>query len=280
MRLDDVEESSNVEDRRGMGPGKMVAGGGIGTIVIVLIVMALGGDPQQLLNQSQPGGGLGQSPEGSAPINDEGSRFVKKILGQTEKVWGKLFSEAGKTYPEPKLVMFSGQVQSGCGPAGAEVGPFYCPADKQVYIDISFYDTMKEQLGAPGDFAQAYVIAHEIGHHIQNVLGVSQQVERARRQLSETEFNKLSVKMELQADYYAGVWAHHAEDIGIDKQDIKEAMNAANAIGDDTLQRRSQGHVVPEAFTHGTSQQRMRWFMRGFERGSLTGGDTFNARQL
>ncbi|HLO98092.1 MAG TPA: neutral zinc metallopeptidase, partial [Fimbriimonas sp.] len=208
------------------------------------------------------------------------SRFVKKILGQTEKVWSKLFSQVGKDYPEPKLVMFSGQVQSGCGPATAEVGPFYCPADNQVYIDIAFYDTMRDQLGADGDFAQAYVIAHEVGHHIQNVLGVSERVERARRQLSEAEFNKLSVRMELQADYYAGVWAHHAEDIGVDRQDIREAMNAANAIGDDTLQKRGGGRVVPEAFTHGTSAQRMKWFMKGFEQGTLTGGDTFNARSL
>jgi uncharacterized protein len=283
MRLEDVEESSNVEDRRGRpAAGTMIAGGGIGTLVIALVVMFLGGDPQQVLN-SGAGGGLtapqpGQSQE--APVDDEGSRFVKKVLKETEDVWDRLFREQGMTYQKPKLVLFTDRVNSACGMADAAVGPFYCPGDSQVYIDLGFYETMRSQLGAGGDFAQAYVIAHEVGHHIQNTLGTSTQVDRARRRMSETDANKITVRMELQADFYAGVWAHHAKNLKLDRQDIDEALNAAHSIGDDTLQKKSQGYVVPDAFTHGTSEQRMRWFMKGFETGDMTQGDTFKVRNL
>jgi uncharacterized protein len=288
MRLEDVEESSNVEDRRGRpSAGKLAAGGGIGTIVIALLVMVLGGDPQQVLNGAGQGGGLGGSMGGasrqapSTPAqDDEGSRFVKKVLKETEDVWTKLFRQVGREYEKPVLVLFTDRVQSACGTADAAVGPFYCPGDNQVYIDLGFYQTMRDQLGADGDFAQAYVIAHEVGHHIQNLLGTSNKVEQLRRRMNEKEGNKVTVRMELQADFYAGVWAHHAQNLKLDRQDIEEAMNAAHSIGDDTLQKRSQGYVVPDAFTHGSSEQRMRWFMKGYETGDIRQGDTFNARSL
>ncbi len=261
-----------------MSPGKMVAGGGIGTIVIAIIVMALGGDPGQILDSGS--GNTDQTQSSTVDPNDEGAVFVKKILGETEDVWRVQFRALGKTYQEPKLILFSGEVASACGRADASVGPFYCPGDDQVYIDLSFYDILRDRLGAKGDFAQAYVIAHEVGHHIQNLLGVSKQVDAARKTLSEREFNRLSVRMELQADFYAGLWAHHAKDLKLNEADIREALEAANAIGDDTLQKQSQGRVVPDAFTHGTSAQRMNWFMKGFNTGQMDDGDTFNARNL
>ena len=281
MRLDDLEESSNVDDRRGSSPrGKLAVGGGIGTVVIVIIYALLGGNPQDLAKMGV-GGSSGQSSTQSAPIDDEGKRFVSKVLKQTEVVWNKVLPEQlGKQYVEPTLVVFSDQVDSACGTADSAVGPFYCPGDTQVYIDLGFYDTLKNQLGADGDFAQAYVIAHEVGHHVQNLLGTSHKVDQLRASLSGKDFNKVSVRMELQADFLAGVWAHYATDLKIDRQDIEEAVNAASQIGDDKLQQRSQGRVVPDSFTHGTSAQRVRWFMKGFESGQIKDGDTFNARSL
>lgn len=278
MRWKGRRQSENVEDRRGMSPGGMVAGGGIGVLVIAVIVMLLGGDPSQLLGQlpSEPG-----QTQPIDPAQDELKEFTSVTLADTEEVWTRLFAESGKTYRPPKLVLFSGQVQSACGMAGAAVGPFYCGEDMQVYIDLSFYETMKRQFGARGDFAQAYVVAHEVGHHVQNLLGTLGKVNSARQRMSQVEGNRLSVRLELQADYYAGVWAHHARQMaGIDRQDIEEAIEAASAIGDDTLMRQSQGQVVPDAFTHGSSEQRVRWFLKGFESGDPGGGDTFSARQL
>jgi uncharacterized protein len=281
MRLDDLEESSNVEDRRGMRPsGRAVAGGGIGTLVLALIVMALGGDPRSLLSGASGAPTAPSSGEVNRGADDASRTFFKKIIGQTEKVWEEEFRRNGMRYQPTKLVMFSDQVDTACGAADSNVGPFYCPADKQVYIDPIFYNVMEKQLGAGGDFAQAYVVAHEVGHHIQKLLGVSDKVDAQRRRLSERDMNALSVRMELQADFYAGVWANHAKDLRLDRQDIEEAMNAAQQIGDDRLQSQGSGRVRPETFTHGTSAQRMRWFMKGYETGDMTQGDTFNTRNL
>ncbi len=282
MRLDEIEESSNVEDRRGSRPGgKLAVGGGLGGIVIVIIYALLGGNPQDLQGALPSQSGQAQQSSGGAPINDEGKKFVSKVLKETEVVWDKVFQDQlGKAYEKPSLVVFSDQVQSGCGIADTGVGPFYCSADSKVYIDLAFYETMEKQLGAGGDFAQAYVVAHEVGHHVQNLLGTSDQVNKLRARLSEKDFNKISVKMELQADFLAGVWAHYATELQIDEQDVKEAMNAAQQIGDDTLQKRGQGYVNPDSFTHGTSAQRVKWFMAGLRSGKLSDGDTFNTRNL
>jgi predicted metalloprotease len=208
--------------------------------------------------------------------------FVSAVLGETEDVWHDVFTRSGSTYREPKLVLYSGMTRSGCGAAEAAVGPFYCPGDERVYLDMSFFNDLSQRLGAPGDFAQAYVIAHEIGHHVQNLLGISGRVERMRERLSEAEYNKLSVRLELQADFLAGVWAHYAQErmAVLEPGDLEEALNAASMIGDDRLQKRSQGFVVPDAFTHGTSEQRVRWFRRGYETGDLNQGDTFSAETL
>ncbi len=281
MRWQGRRESTNVDDRRGSGRGGLVVGGGIGTIVIALLVYFLGGDPTQVMNMQQSTTQQGQlSPEQEAR-EAEAAKFTKTMLAETEDVWNKLFAEMDKKYQEPTLVMFTGAVQSACGNASAASGPFYCPADHQVYIDLSFYDELKNNLNAPGDFAMAYVIAHEVGHHVQNLLGISEQVQSMRGRLSETEYNKLSVKLELQADFYAGLWAHYMRNITnyIEPGDVEEALNAANAIGDDRLQQQSSGHVVPDAFTHGTSAQRMYWFKKGFETGDIRQGDTFNSAQ-
>lgn len=287
MRLDEIEESSNIDDRRGASPnGRLAVGGGIGTIVIALVVMLLGGDPQQVMDmasQMQTPSSQTQSLDPGKPVpDDENSILVKKVLKDTEDVWERIFQDQlGKQYKKPVLVFFTDQVSSACGSASSAMGPFYCPGDDQVYIDTSFFRTMREQLGAAGDFAQAYVVAHEVGHHVQNLLGTNSMVNKLRRQSSQREGNQLSVRMELQADFYAGVWAYHAQDrLQLDQQDIEEALNAANQIGDDTLQRKSQGTVVPDAFTHGTSEQRMRWFMKGFKSGRLEDGDTFKTRNL
>lgn len=282
MRWQGRRESTNVDDRRGSGRGGLVVGGGIGTIVIALIVYFLGGDPSQVVNMQQPSGTQqGQlSPEQEAR-EKEAASFTKVVLAETEDVWHKVFNQIGQQYQEPTLVMFTGEVQSACGGATSASGPFYCPADHQVYIDLSFYDELKNNLNAPGDMAMAYVIAHEVGHHVQNLLGVSQKVQSMRGRLSETEYNKLSVKLELQADFYAGLWAHYMKNTAdfIEPGDIEEALNAANAIGDDRLQQQSSGRVVPDAFTHGTSAQRMYWFKKGFETGDIRQGDTFNSAQ-
>lgn len=274
MRWTGRRGSTNVEDRRGSGKGKMVVGGGIGTIVIAVIVLLMGGDPGQML------GGLEnaqtQTVETSA-AEDSLAKFVSVVLADTEEVWAQIFANSGQTYRQPKLVLFSGQVQSACGMASAASGPFYCPGDEKVYIDLSFCNELKNRLGAPGDFAIAYVIAHEVGHHVQNLLGVLGDVQQQRQQLPEVEANKLTVKLELQADFYAGVWAYHAQrkfDI-LEPGDIEEALGAASAVGDDHLQMQSQGRVVPDAFTHGTSAQRMKWFKKGWDTGDPGVGDTF-----
>lgn len=280
MRWQGGRESENVEDRRRSGGGTVMIGGGLGTILLILVVALLGGDPQQLLQnlpqqQAQPGGGNADQPLTKEEI--EAGKFVSAVLAQTEDVWHAEFKKLGRGYQEPKLVLFSGQVSTGCGNASAAVGPFYCPADQQVYIDLSFFDDMRQKFHAPGDFAQAYVIAHEIGHHVQKLLGTSDKVHAMRSRVNETEYNKLSVRLELQADYYAGVWAHHAQKQFsiLEPGDMEEAITAANAIGDDTLQKRFQRTVIPERFTHGTSAQRIRWFKRGFQSGDIRQGDTF-----
>jgi predicted metalloprotease len=290
MRLDGQRESTNIEDRRNM-RGPVMVGGGIGTIVIVLLVMFLGGDPTALLQQMQQQGGppagapdddpAGQlGPDGGA--DDEVKRFVAQVLASTEDVWNGQFQQMGRQYQEPKLVLFSGEVRSACGFANAAVGPFYCPADDKVYLDLSFFRELEMKFQAPGDFAQAYVVAHEIGHHVQNQLGISDKVHAAQQQLSKAEGNELSVRLELQADYFAGVWAHHANkrDRILELGDVEEGLRAANSIGDDRLQMQAKGYVVPDSFTHGSSAQRVKWFRKGLETGDLEQGDTFNATDL
>ncbi len=248
-------------------------------IFLVYTFMGGGGDGSSLQMPELPGAGQTEqmSPEEKA-ADDERAEFVSVVLAETEDVWNKIFAEQGADYEEPTLVLFRDAVQSACGSASAAMGPFYCPADKQVYIDLSFYRDLKERFNAPGDFAMAYVIAHEVGHHIQNLNGTAREMARIRQQVSETEYNRYSVKMELQADFFAGVWAHHTQKMKniLEAGDIEEALNAANAIGDDRLQRQSQGRVVPDAFTHGSSAQRMYWFKKGFETGDMNQGDTFN----
>ena len=275
-------QSSNVEDVRRSGGKGLAIGGGIGSVIFVVAYLLLGGDPQVLM-ESQQQGQLSQSAEveGDVP-RDELSQFVAVVLADTEDAWNELFRQMGRRYEEPKLVLFANQTRSGCGFASGASGPFYCPEDRRVYIDLSFYRMLQERFGAPGDFAQAYVIAHEVGHHVQNLLGISDQVQSARGRVSEAEYNRLSVKLELQADFFAGVWAHHADRAKrvVESGDIEEALRAASAIGDDNLQRRSQGRVVPDSFTHGSSQQRVRWFRKGYETGDLRQGDTFNAPDL
>lgn len=280
-------ESSNVEDLRGGGSGggrKTIIGGGLGTIVIIIFALLLGKNPMELLQLVGQGQASVQQ-ETSAPNNpadDEAASFVKVVLADCEDVWIEQFRAQGMTYQKPTLVLFRNQVRSGCGEASAASGPFYCSADDKIYIDLSFYDVLHSRLNAPGDFAMAYVIAHEVGHHIQHQMGISDKVHEARSRLSETEYNKLSVKLELQADFLAGVWAHHAQQTKqiLEPGDIEEALNAANAIGDDRLQKQAQGYVVHDGFTHGTSEQRMRWFKKGFDTGDLNQGDTFGANAL
>ncbi len=252
----------------------------MGAIVLAIIIMLMGGDPSQLLGGLQGGTAPGTQGSVEAPANDPGKKFASVILADTEEVWTKVFREQlGEQYVEPKLVIFTGQVDFACGRADSGMGPFYCGADQNVYIDLSFYQTMADQLGAPGDFAQAYVIAHEVGHHVQKLLGTLDKVNNARRQSSERQANELSVRLELQADFYAGLWAHHAQHLTqMDEQDLREALNAAKQIGDDALQKRQQGYVVPHAFTHGTSEQRMKWFLAGYRSGRVKDGDTFSLR--
>jgi len=271
--------STNVEDRRGMS-AKGVIGGGIGTIVILLLYMLLGGNPADIVNQSQLNTGTTSTYQ-ETPEEKEMAAFAAVVLAETEDTWTQLFRQQGLTYQYPTLVLFSGSVQSACGVAGSSTGPFYCSGDQKVYLDLSFFRDMEKQLQASGDFAQAYVIAHEVGHHVQNQLGVLEQVNAMRSRVSQTQFNDLSVRLELQADYYAGVWAHYANRMQLlEPGDLEEAMNAANAVGDDRIQKRSQGYVVPDSFTHGTSEQRQRWFYKGYQSGSITGGDTFSVRNL
>ena len=270
MRWEGRRQSQNVEDRRSQSAAPMFVGGGLLTILLMLALMFLGVDPQQVAQIA---------PEIAAPApqqapgrvaDDELSQFVRVVLADNEDVWGKLFPpNFGGRYAPPTLVLFTGQVRSACGNASAAAGPFYCPLDKKVYIDLAFYDELKRRFGAPGDFAQAYVIAHEIGHHVQNQLGISNKVQSMRQRLSERDYNKLSIRMELQADFLAGVWAHHVARFAgtVDEDDIREAVNAAAAIGDDRIQKQSQGYIVPDAFTHGSSEQRVRWFLYGLKSG-------------
>ena len=273
------DESSNVDDRRGISGGGLAVGGGIGGVIIAVIYVLLGGDPSNLPQQSSSGVANQQEMSAEQKASDDTlATFTKVTLRETEIIWKKILPN----YSEPTLVLFRGGVRSGCGGASAASGPFYCPADQKLYIDLSFFTELKQRFNAPGDFAMAYVVAHEVGHHIQKLMGTSDKMDVMRGQLSEVEYNKLSVKLELQADFYAGVWAHYAqasENI-IQSGDIDEALNAANAIGDDRLQTESQGRVVPDAFTHGTSQQRMFWFKKGYETGDIKQGNTFSSTDL
>jgi uncharacterized protein len=283
MRWQDGRRSENVEDQRRRGPGGIVIGGGIGTLVMVALALLSGADPVALLQQFQGNPQLApQVGQAVDPASDELKDFVSVVLADTEDVWQDQFRRLGKTYRAPHLVLFSGQVQSACGFADAAVGPFYCPADERVYIDLSFYEDLKNRFRAPGDFAQAYVIAHEIGHHVQNLLGISDKVHAKQGRVSKAEANRLSVRLELQADFLAGVWAHHAQRMRhiLEPGDLEEALEAATAIGDDRLQRQSRGYVVPDSFTHGTSAQRARWFRRGWDTGDIRDGDTFKASDL
>lgn len=268
--------SGNIEDRRGMSPGRMVAGGGIGTIVLAIIVLLLGGDPSQLLNMQE---GTSTEQVATTPEEDEMAQFVSVVLKDTEVVWGKLFEQSGSAYRQPTLVLFRDRVESACGLASAASGPFYCPTDEKLYIDLSFCDQLKTRFGAQGDFAVAYVIAHEVGHHVQKLLGILDKVHDQGARLSESRANQLNVRLELQADFLSGMWAHYAESVlnTLDEGDIEEALNAAAAVGDDKLQMKSQGRVVPDAFTHGTSAQRKEWFGKGYRTGDIKQGDTFNA---
>ena len=271
--------SGNIDDRRGMGGGAKL-GGGIGIIIIVLGLL-FGKDLTGVVSQF-PIGEAAQSQGKSGDPADAEGKFVDGVLESTNQVWQQQFKNMNAEYEEPKMVLFTDLVQSACGNASAAVGPFYCPGDHKVYIDLSFYTELKDRFGASGDFAQAYVIAHEVGHHVQNLLGISEKMQRAREQLSEKEYNRLSVKLELQADFLAGLWAHHArnlKDFKLEEGDIEEALNAANAIGDDKLQKQAQGEVVPDAFTHGTSAQRMYWFKKGFDTGDINQGDTFKSTE-
>jgi len=275
MRWEGRRQSTNVEDRRRLSTPAMV-GGGLFSLVLVLGLLFLGVEPKQAQRIAADLAGPKAQPQArpAAPEEDDPlKQFVSVVLADNEDVWGRLFMESfGRRYEPPRLVLFTGRVQSACGLASAAAGPFYCPLDSQVYIDLAFYEELKNRFGAPGDFAQAYVIAHEIGHHVQNQLGIAKQVQAMRSQLSEKEYNKVSVRMELQADFLAGVWAHHVARYAgvIDEDDIREAVNAAAAIGDDRIQKMSQGYVVPDAFTHGSSEQRVRWFLYGLQKGDPT----------
>jgi predicted metalloprotease len=280
MRTEGRRESANVEDRRRISPAAVGVGGGLVTLLIFLVVTLLGGDARQAAKiaevldpaaQKQPA--VQEGP--LDPAQEEAARFIRIVLGDTEDVWTEIFSEQGAKYAQPKLVLFSQRVQSACGFASAATGPFYCPLDQQVYLDLSFFEEMERRFKAPGDFAQAYVVAHEVGHHVQNLLGIAGKIQSMKGRVSEEEFNQLSVRMELHADYLAGVWAHHAQKNWevLEPGDVKEALNAATAIGDDRLQMETQGYVVPESFTHGTSEQRVRWFYKGLQSGDLLAGN-------
>jgi len=280
MRWTGGRRSDNIEDRRGMGGGTLIAGGGIGSIVLVLLALFFGFDPGSILQTDQPSVPSAQAPAGS-PAQDDLREFVSVVLADTEDTWRELFERMGRQYREPKLVLFTSAVESACGMAGAAVGPFYCPSDQKLYLDLSFFRALRDRFRAPGDFAQAYVIAHEVGHHVQTLLGITEKVAPSR-QRGGAQGNAVSVRVELQADCLAGIWAHHAKqarDI-LEEGDLEEALNAASAIGDDRLQRQAQGRVAPETFTHGSSRQRVHWFGRGFETGELRQCDTFRATEL
>lgn len=284
MRWEFGRRSQNVEDRRGSRVAGPVVGGGIGTLLLALVVAFLGGDPGAILDQAPPVSDRAPIPTepGQSAAQDQMTDFVSVVLADTEDTWNEIFRQSGETYVEPKLVLFSGAVESACGYAEAAVGPFYCPRDGNVYIDLSFYEDLQTRYQAPGDFAQAYVIAHEVGHHVQNLLGISDKVRSLQSQASRTEANELSVRLELQADCFAGIWANRAERSRqiLEAGDVEEALNAASAIGDDRLQSQAKGYVVPESFTHGTSAQRVEWFERGIRSGDPDQCNTFSSRSL
>lgn len=282
MRWRTGRESDNVEDRRGLRAGPAIAGGGIGTVAIVLIAMFFGVDPTMLLQSMGSGGASSQQTAAIPPGQEEARKFVSVVLADTEDTWNALFRQAGRNYQDPKLVLFNGAVQSACGYAQSAVGPFYCPADYKVYLDLDFFNEMKNRFRAPGDFAQAYVVAHEIGHHVQNLLGISSKVQALRQRADSATANELSVRLELQADCYAGVWAYHANQARqiLEAGDVEAALNAASAIGDDRLQMQARGYVAPDSFTHGSSAQRVRWFKQGLSTGDLKRCDTFSTTQL
>lgn len=285
MRLDDSRESDNIEDRRGGGGGGgMPLGGiGVGTVVLALVAMYFGVDPRVVLNQaSHVSAPAPSATQHRPPANDAETIFVRKVLAETEDTWQKIFRQAGKQYEDPTLVLFTDVTRTACGTGQAAMGPFYCPADHKVYIDLGFYQELKTRFRAPGDFAQAYVIAHEVGHHVQNLLGVSAKVQAARERAGEREANALSVRLELQADCLAGVWAKNADSARhiLEGGDLEEALQAATAIGDDTLQKQAKGYAVPDSFTHGSSEQRVRWFKRGMASGQVKDCNTFQAKAL
>jgi predicted metalloprotease len=281
-------QSSNVEDRRGMSRGgRGIVGGGIGMIILVVVGMFFGIDPRVILGlagtvqtvQQQVAPPKVEGAKG--PLSDDMGRFVAGVLADTERTWGTLFQQLGRQYQDPTLVLFTGATPTACGTGQAAMGPFYCPLDQKVYIDLAFYQQLRDRFKAPGDFAQAYVIAHEIGHHVQNQLGIMKKMDAYRQRMTETQYNALSVRLELQADCFAGVWAHHAQNRNLlEAGDVEEAMRAASAIGDDTIQRRTQGRVVPDSFTHGSSEQRMRWFMTGMKSGQISACNTFEGDQI
>ena len=272
MRWQMGRQSNNVEDRRGMGVPMGIAGGGIGTIILIIAGLFFGFDPSVILQGGDP---TTQAPPGPGPapskVDDEMRNFVSVVLADTEDVWRDLFRKRNAEYRDPRLVLFSGAVQSACGTAQTAVGPFYCPGDHKVYLDLTFFRDLRDRFRAPGDFAQAYVIAHEVGHHVQNLMGITEKMDALRGRASAAEINRASVRLELQADFLAGVWAHHTQKAKqvLESGDVEEALKAANAIGDDTLQKQARGYVVPDSFTHGTSAQRARWFRRGLESGDV-----------
>ncbi len=282
MRWQSGRRSTNVEDRRGMRRGGVFKGGLVGILLTLLAAWVLGVNPLTLLQVQQqilPSSETADPNWKPSPAEEQMAEFTKSVLASTEDTWKAVFAENGKNYKDPALVMYTGSVQSGCGASSSQMGPFYCPTDQKVYIDLSFYDDLRTKMGAGGDFAQAYVIAHEVGHHVQTLLGISKQVRQAGRGKSKANVNALSVRQELQADCFAGIWGGRNRDI-LEEGDMQEAMNAASAIGDDRLQRNSTGRVSPESFTHGTSEQRMRWFSTGFRAGKISACDTFSAASL
>ncbi len=278
MQWQGREESDNVDDRRGITGGHVAIGGGVIGIIFILAKFLLGGgDVNQLQQDLQQQPQQQEMTTEQKAADDKEASFVKVVLKDTEDVWTKIFGDMGKTYTKPTLVLFRGATTSGCGSASSQSGPFYCPVDNDVYIDLSFAQELNQRFNVSGEFAMAYVVAHEVGHHVQYLLGTTQKLQKIQQQVSETEYNKYSVKLELQADFYAGVWAHYDQQMKnvIDPNDIEQALTAANAIGDDRLQREATGTVTPDAFTHGTSTQRMYWFKKGYETGDVTQGDTF-----
>jgi predicted metalloprotease len=282
MRWRDERQSENVEDRRGISGRGLAFGGGIGSVILMVVALLFGVDPRSIFNGGDSSSPAQPGTTTSRPVNpaeDELKSFSSSVLASTEDVWSDIMSRNGQRYRMPKLVLYTGQVRSTCGLSSAAVGPFYCPGDEKLYLDLSFFQELRDRFHSPGDFAQAYVIAHEVGHHIQKLLGTMDKVDSMRERMSERDANALSVRLELQADFYAGVWAYYAQKKGLlEAGDLEEALRAATAIGDDRLQKESQGYVVPDSFTHGTSEQRMRWFKRGFDTGDIRQGDTFNIR--